>query len=371
MKICILSMDFLPNIGGIAAHVYELAKALVDEGNEVHVISVRTENQHEYEKIDGIHIHKLFKPKNQYTGLLYYLISVMRKLRDLNSKIKFDIVHSHSVDDSIPLIFFPSLTVIETEHSSGFLENIDNNKRIRFYRWILNHANQVICPSLELKDYVIKIGINPSRVNYIPNGVDIKKFNPKVEKKEITGIKKEEKIVLCPRRLEPKNGVIYFVKAIPQVLKKVNNVKFLIAGYGSESEKIKNESKKLKIEDNIVFLGSVPNDEMPNLYTSSSIVVLPSLKEATSIAGLEAMASGKPLVGSDVGGIPQIIEDNQTGLIIPPQREDLLASALISILSDDQKPILMGEKAYKKVKNEFDWTIIAKRTMNIYKRALE
>jgi glycosyltransferase involved in cell wall biosynthesis len=95
-------------------------------------------------------------------------------------------------------------------------------------------------------------------------------------------------------------------------------------------------------------------------------VVLPSLKEATSIAGLEAMASGKPLVGTDVGGIPYIIEPNKTGILVPSRDSQRISNAVIELLNDDQKRISMGINARKKAVNEFSWKIVAKRFQEIY-----
>lgn len=378
MKICILSIDFLPNIGGIASHVYELARALVDNGDEVHIICLRTRGQEEFETVDGINIHRVYRSDTKVLGSLMHRFAVIRKILSLNSKIKLDVVHSHTIYDSLTLSLlspFSSLPLVSTEHSSGFLIDVDNNRknRIRVYKRILDASHHIICPSDELRDYVIRIGIDPAKVTYISNGVDVTKFNPEAEGTQMRkklGLGSQEKIVLCPRRLVPKNGVLYFIQAIPSVVAEMDDIKFLVAGDGSELEKLRNEARKLNIEDNVIFLGSVPNDEMPELYNLSSVVVLPSLKEATSISGLEAMASAKPLIGSDIGGIPQIIDDGQTGFLVPPERADLIASSLISLFKDEERRVSMGKNAYQKAKNEFTWGIIAEKTRRVYEMVI-
>jgi Glycosyltransferase len=110
---------------------------------------------------------------------------------------------------------------------------------------------------------------------------------------------------------------------------------------------------------------------MPKYYSLSSLVVLPSLKEATSISGLEAMATGKPLIGFEIGGIPQIIDDRETGILVTPEREDLLASAMNFLLNNQSKMSLMSEKAYQKVQKEFDWHIVTEKTRDIYENVLK
>ena len=123
--------------------------------------------------------------------------------------------------------------------------------------------------------------------------------------------------------------------------------------------------------DRTIFLGSVANSEMPDLYRAADLSVLPSLAEATSIAGLEAMATGLPLVGTDVGGIPTIIEDKATGLIVPPRDPDAMANALGQLISDADLRRRMGAAARAKVEREFTWPVIVRKTVEVYRACLD
>ncbi len=371
MKICMLSLDFLPNIGGIAAHVYELSKAMVKQGNEVHVITYRDEFRGiKYEEIDGIKVHRIYFQHIRLIGFFMYAFSEWLKLRSLIKNEDMDIIHYHTLlPDAFITKFMPKVPKVQTEHFSGFLEAVEKGKHKRLYKWLLSHADHVIGPSKELVDTFIELGVNQDKTSFISNGVDIEKFNPKIKGDEIREkheIDSKEKVILCPRRLEPKNGVWYFIKAIPYILKRYSNVKCLIVGDGSEMDKLKSEVIKLKISDKVIFAGRVPNSEMPKYYAASDITVLPSLKEATSIAGLEAMATGKPLVGTNVGGIPQIITNNITGVLVPPKNPEALTSAIVSLLTYDEKRIEMGLNARIRVEKDFFWNVIAKETMKIY-----
>lgn len=376
MKICMLSIDFLPNVGGIAAHVYELSKALVKQGNEVHVITFRDEFRGvKYEEIDGIKVHRIYLPHIRLIGFFVHAFFELLKLKSLIKNKGIDIIHSHTIiPDALVAKFIGNTPYVETEHSSGFLEAMEKGKHIKLYKWLLSHADYVIGPSKELVDTFIGLGTSPYKASFISNGVDTEKFNQKIKGDEIRekdGIAPEEKVILCPRRLEPKNGVYYFIKAIPHIFRENNNVKCLIVGDGSEMDKLKSEVTKLEIFDKVIFAGIVSNSEMPKYYAASDIVVLPSLKEATSIAGLEAMASGKPLVGTNVGGIPQIIADGETGLVVPPKNPKMLARAINSLLINDEKRIEMGLKARKLTEKEFSWDVIAKKTLKIYEVVLK
>ena len=173
-------------------------------------------------------------------------------------------------------------------------------------------------------------------------------------------------MILCPRRLVAKNGVRYFIESVPRVIQVNRNVKCLIVGDGDESDMLRRMAVELEISDNVIFTGRIDNRDMPGYYAISDIVVLPSLIEATSIAGLEAMATGKPLVASNIGGIPQIVDDGETGILVPPGDSERLAQGIITLLSDVKKREGMGRKARKKVEAEFSWDIIAGKVQGIY-----
>ncbi|MFC2046727.1 glycosyltransferase family 4 protein [Chloroflexota bacterium] len=371
MKICMLCTNFPPDIGGIAAHVYELSRALVKLDNDVQVITLRRGfHDNKYQEIDGIKVYRVYYPRLTVIGFFIYLLYVWPKLKRLIRKGDIDIIHAHTIlNDALTAKSIGKITKIQTEHSSDFLAAMEKGEHRRLYRWLLSHADHVIGTSQELVDTVIKLGIGQDKTSFISNGIDIERFNPRVEGGEIREkhkIKTEEKIILCPRRLDLKNGVYYLIKAIPYIIQQSSNVKCLIVGDGLEMAELKQEVIKLVITDKVIFAGRVPNSDMPKYYAASDVVILPSLKEATSIAGLEAMATGKSLVGTNVGGIPQIITHDKTGMLVSPRNPEELAQAIVSLLNDDGKRAAMGLNARKRAVSEFSWQIIAGKTQNIY-----
>jgi len=377
MNICILSTDFLPTVGGVAAHVYGLSKAFVRQGNNVHVITIRRHfHEGKYQEIDGIKVHRVYYPSlrlvHRFSRLIVFLAYAFRawlKLKWLIRKEGIDIIHSHHLPDALIAKFIGNIPKVETEHSSGFLEAVEKGKHKRLYAWILGQADRLIGTSQELVDKVVELGIGRDKTLFIPNGVDIDVFHPQVNGsgiRERYGIASDDKVILCPRRLVAKNNVGYLIEAMPEVIKQNSQVRCLIAGCGSERAKLEEEAVALGIANRVTFTGEIPNSEMPEYYAASDIVVLPSLKEGTSIAGLEAMATGKPLVGTNVGGIPHIIANNKTGVLVRLGNPRELACAMVSLLNDDGKRVTMGLNARKRVEREFSWQIIARKTRGIY-----
>lgn len=377
-----ISRDFLPNVGGIAAHVYELSRALVQQGHHVHVVktgygkspTVTVEN------LDGIQVHRLFSPgRIRRWRFITLLRQVRRYVRDLLGGEQIDILHWHVLisgsyesrflDAAVPSVF--------SNHSSVYLEMVEKPWTRLYLRWLLAHADYIIAPSEELAEKTSRIGYPSNRVEYIPNGVDIQKYTPAVDGAKVRadlGLSRDAILVLCPRRLAPKNGVIYLVQAFPAVKRALSiQVKLLIAGGGfpRERKRIQKQIASDGTMNDIALLGNVHNDRMPALYAAADIVVLPSLIEAVSIAGLEAMSTGKPLVGTNVGGIPVIIEEGVTGHLVPPRDPHALAAAVLALSKNPDKRRRMGEAGRQKVEREFRWDIIAQRTVNIYKRVLQ
>ncbi|WP_292383912.1 glycosyltransferase family 4 protein [Methanoculleus sp. UBA430] len=378
LNICILSVDFLPNVGGIAAHVYELARALRALGNDITIVTFRDSLFAPGEEtIDGLHVVRVYLPRN--TVLLYPAFALFEyfSVRRIIKRKKIDLLHSHYVfPDGFVSRLQPGVPGIATEHTSGFLDRLEQGRMLGLYRWVYSRMDQIITPSDELAGAVGSLGVPRQKITFVSNGVDTDKFSPEVPPRDLRqqyALAPDTRIVLCPRRLEPKNGVRYLVEAVPAVLRQCPEARFFVVGgsYPDQLALLRKRARELGIEDQIIFAGSVPNAEMPSWYTAADVVVLPSLKEATSIAGLEAMACGRPLVGTNVGGIPHLVTDGKTGLLVEPRDPDGLAGALARLLTDDAARREMGVAARKKAVDRFSWARIAGTVEGIYTRTLE
>jgi len=379
MKILFLTSDFLPNIGGMATHAHELARALVRNGNEVHLVNpVYGSGKRRIEEIDGIIVHRLYFPlKVPKLKHMLYILGVRKYLIKLLAKEGFDVLHFHDLTPNCwtTKFFVSKLPVVWTNHTSNYLEYYETTKGRKRIRKYLGHINAVIGPSKELAEKSEAIGLPPEAIFYIPNGVDAKKFSPGVQfgnLPERCGIDPSRPVVICPRRLEPKNGVEYFIRSVPRVLEKFPEAQFLIVGGGfpEERERFEKMLTEWGCRRSVVFTGNVPNTDMPAYYSMADIAVLPSLMEATSISGLEAMASGLPLVGTRVGGIPEIVIDGETGILVEPRNHEALAEAILNLFADLEFREQLGRNARHRVETTFSWIRIAGQTVDVYEYAI-
>lgn len=372
MRIGLITADFHPNVGGVAAHVVELGRALVLNGHEVHVVTLPLgEERARTGTLHGMTVHRPAIPKGKplYSWLTRFW------LNRFLAETPLDVMHVHGLR---PVEATAGLTipVVFTNHTSGFLKRIRKGEleRARLARR-LAHVAHVLAPSDELVEATRSVGYR-GPVEFISNGVDTTRFYP--DRKTDSGAPTEaetlrsqwtqaedEVVVLLARRLVQKNGVTVFAEAVTR-LKNRSRTRIVFAGDGAERAEVERILRDGKMLDRSIFLGNVPNPEMPDIYRAADLSVLPSFMEATSITGLESMATGLPLVGTRVGGIPALIDDGVTGLLVPPGEPDELAAAMDRLIVDASLRSAMGEAGRSRAAGEFSWLSIAERTAAAY-----
>jgi glycosyltransferase involved in cell wall biosynthesis len=238
---------------------------------------------------------------------------------------------------------------------------------MRFYGRTLDG---LLAPSRELLERSACMGVSPEHCRYLVNGVDIAKFtcmDKNVARQDLR-LPQDRFIVLSTRRFSPKNGIRFLAMALPAVVRQIPQVLCVFCGNLPEAkdwpvvEKIVRDNG---LEPFTRFVGAVPNVQINSYLGASDLVVLPSLMEATSISGLEAMSASRPLVGTRVGGIPELIEDGVTGLLVEPASAEALSEGIVRAYRELDLAEA-GRLARRKVEEEFTWTHLAKKTVDFY-----
>ena len=363
MNILMVSNEFPPGVGGVQTHVFELSRALVQLGHRVRVLCRhRDKTVPARETVDGIDVERLSLPDNH---LLYdWLLG--RRMRQLCCKQGFDLIHVHgmrplkaSARQAVPTLF--------TNHTSSFVRRADGSAKTRRKMCAqLQHVSTVLTPSDILAQKTRQIGYT-GPIAFIPNGVDNQLFS--LGTSSLRGrlqIPDDALVIAIACRLEPVKGVRYLAQAVADIDEP--RLHLVIAGEGSERAAIEQILLRKIDSGNAHMLGNVDNREMPEVYRAANLSALPSLMEATSIAGLEAMACGLPLIGSEVGGIPYIIEQESTGLLVPPESVVDLREAIERLLAHPQQCHAMGARAREKVAREFTWRHVAEKVQQHYEK---
>ncbi len=381
MNVILISHDYTPSIGGIASHVENIAKSLARIKYTVIVLSIRYNLKLPFkQKQDNLVIYRFLVPNISKIRGIFFIFFAAQFLFIYTFFKKIDVIHYHNIlPDGIIAWFGFARTFIFTNHSSGFLEMFEHKKFIFFHRLLMKKANFIVCPSEELREKTIQYYRRaPSTVFFISNGVDIydfsyvhedkKRFYLQILKSRYT-LDAGSFILFCPRRWEQKNGIEYFVRSLPFILKEIPNVIALFAGNFVEEEYTKmilKEIDYLGISRQVRILGQIQNSEMIPLYAVSDIVILPSLMEATSIAGLEAMACGIPVIGTEVGGIPFIVENEKTGYLVKQRNFQQIADKVLFLLRDSVLRKEMGVAARMVVEKKFTWNVLTNELVSIY-----
>lgn len=360
MHILMVTTDFPPVVGGISAHVYELSKALVAAGIKVSVIARQAEPESaRHELLDGINVYRM---PHRFPGFLYGL-EIAGFSKKIIDQIRPDLIHIHGMR---PLEWFDngSLPLVYTNHTSGYLKRIKKGglRRIYLLKRLFKKVDLFLAPSRELLEIPFQI---TAATVFISNGVDADKyaFNP-VDRERLRrqlGVSSADIVGLATRRLVEKNGMNYLAQAAQYISHP--KLKFIIIGDGPERDKIEAEFNRY-LPGIVIFLGEKKHSEVISYYSAADFSILPSLLEATSISGLEAMAANLPLVGTRVGGIPELIHDGENGYLCESANPKDLAAKINILLQQDLK--MMGEVSRLMVEADFNWSRIAEKTLAAY-----
>ena len=186
---------------------------------------------------------------------------------------------------------------------------------------------------------------------------------------------RETGLILFVGRLIDWKGVHTLVSSVKKVRDTVRNARLVIVGDGPERKSLADRVKELGLEDSVTFTGQVSDEELKDYYSRASVFVLPSITvnnqtEGLGVVLLEAMASGIPVIGSNTGGIPDIIEDKVNGLLVPPGDPDALAEAIIRIFEDRDLADRFREAGLETVKGRFSWDKISDQFIEVYREVL-
>jgi len=357
-----VSLDFIPIVGGITAHVYELSRALQNSGCKVTIVTRAVKERKDFEQIDGMDVYRI----NLKAIGITYGYQINRFIKQHLNEIKPDLIHIHGMR---PLEFYniKNIPLAYTNHTSGYLKRIKKGGyRIPILKKIFQKPQLFLAPSEELLKIPFEI---KSIKTYIPNGVISKKFKRNLEKREKIrkqfNLNDNDILAIMTRRMVWKNGVRYLALATEFIKNK--NLKLVFIGDGEEFDEIKSILEQ-NFKGRYFMLGSKKHEEIIEFYSAADLSILPSLMEATSISGLEAMAASLPIVGTTVGGIPELVKDAITGYLCEPENPEDLAHKIDKLLESDYKK--MGQNAYEIVKKDFDWNTIAKKVILEYKKIL-
>lgn len=355
---CVRGEGFI-TYGGAGACMGQLVEGLLKKDVDVTVLTRKEEGEYS-EKYNTkiIRTDYLKLPLMARDSKITHSYYASRKLRKLLRLEKFDILHSHNPPAALSAIRAGNrLQHILTMHGPWAGVRLNPLKRsiARFIEgYAVRNATHVTCDSKALVDEMIaEYSIPKEKLSYIPNAVDTEFFKPgdKDKAKDILDIKKEGKIILYTGRFLREKGIDVILDAIPAVVKKLPQTVFLLIGGGYDENIVGSWLKSNpRIKDNVRIIPYLSYGRMPYAYMASDVFIQPSRAEGLSRSILEAMACSVPVVASDVGGNPELVNE-KTGVLVKTGDHQGTADAVLRVLEND--PAGMGKYAREQIIEEY------------------
>jgi glycogen(starch) synthase len=375
--------------GGLARHVRKLAEALVRQGVRVDVLTrgvgAAPNGEHPHGgEFGGVNVHRVREPS--WPRDLDRFVAWVERMNDdmlaageaLAQENGYDLIHGHDwlvAPASLALaerLGLPYVTTIHaTEHGrhQGWVQDQPQAHIHSVERWMARRADGVIVCSYYMRGHVADIfDIDERRIAVIPNGVDPNDMRPL---EDLEALRREfaaphEKLVLLVGRLVYEKGFQLALDALPGVIERVENVRFLVAGSGTHEGELKAQAERLGLSRNGMFLGWIGDDVLHSLYRIADLCVVPSIYEPFGLVALEAMASGCPCIVADTGGLREVVPSGErVGLRFNGGDAEHLGVMIERLLIDvDLRDRLVMEASEHVLR--FDWDDIAQRTRGIY-----
>ncbi len=387
MKILVLSWEFPPRIvGGIARHVAELYPELVKLGHEIYLITVEFGQAPAYEVVEGIHVHRVPVPSGH--DFFHWVANMNESMGALGGKLlresdSFDLIHAHDwlvSDAAIALKHHFKLPLIATIHATEYGRYNGLHNQTHYYihgkeAHLAHEAWRIIVCSNYMRREMQRAFQSPwDKIDVIYNGIRPEK-KPKWHEFDAWDFRRrfasdDQKIVYYVGRITHEKGISVLLNAAPQVLWEMSGkVKFVIVG-GGNTDGLKFLAWNLGIWEHCYFTGFMSDDDLHKFQTVANCAVFPSLYEPFGIVALESFAAMVPVVVSNTGGLPEVVQHGKTGIVTEVGNPDSLAKGILEVLKNPGYRQWLVNNAYADLEWRFNWSKLATQTEKVYQQVV-
>jgi glycosyltransferase involved in cell wall biosynthesis len=380
-----------------ATYVHDINRHLVSLGHKVRVVTPGNESMAAREEFDGVEVVRFpinLPPDLSYGKVAQGTVSPLAKLKRLVTMATYlrkqyraavvegrefgaDVLHGHWAIPTGPAIVSAARKLgvpsVITMHGGDVYVNEEQgyNFANRAYvkpilKWTLRKANALTAISEDCRQHALNAGAHDENMEIVMNGADLRRFSP--PENAHAKARYGNQMVFACRQLFPRKGIRFLVEATANLKDEFPELRVVVAGDGIEREELIQQAESLGIRDRVQFLGWVPNAELPEYYRSARFSVIPSLEEGFGIPAAEAMGCEIPVIASDAGGLPEVVEDNVTGFIVPKGDVPALTDKMRVLLSDESLCREMGAAGRLRALRRFDWLNTAEAFVRTYER---
>jgi phosphatidylinositol alpha-1,6-mannosyltransferase len=389
MQTLLITIEFPPETGGIENYSYNLIKRVSDSA----VLAPKVPNSHSFDKNQNFKIirkkilyhrqHWLFKNKF-YSNSVGYLITLMALLWHSWRTIKKEKPDIVICSECVPVgIVIGLLNKVNNVPYVVFTHGKDilYLQHIPFVKWLIKYsfkkASTIVSNSEYTRNLVMELEVPKEKTKIIHPCVNSEQFRPinvSVMKKELD--LSDKQILFSVGRLVKRKGNDMVIKSLPEVIEKIPDLVYLIAGNGPYKAELKKMVSDLDLEEHVYFLGYISDSKLPFYYNLCDVFIMPSRTEKGDPEGfgivyIEASACCKPVIGSKMGGIPDAVIDGKTGKLVDPLDINDISHSIVELLSDKQKSKNMAQAGFLRARKELNWDRAAGILCEIIKNRLE
>ncbi len=388
MRVLLLSWEYPPLIeGGLARHVGKLAEGLAAQGIEAHVLTRGMEESPQEEEVGGVCIHRVREP-GRPTELGEFVAWVEHMNTDmlaagveLGDSFSFDAVHAHDwlvavAGDHLARRFrCPLVATIHATEYGRHQGHVDTHPQSHIHsveHWLANRADRLVTCSAYMREHVCDVyGLEEEQVSVVPNGIDPSELVPVAD---LAALRRrfaapEERLVLLVGRLVYEKGFQVALEALPGLIERLGDVRFVVAGSGTHEEELRALATALGLDGHGTFLGWIGDDLLHSLYRIADLTVVPSIYEPFGLVALEAMASGCPCLVADTGGLREVVPHENVGLRFRSRDPESLGAVAERLLNDVELRERLVAEASEHVLG-FDWGDVARQVADLYAESI-
>lgn len=367
LRVVMLIQSYHPCQSGESQQLLATAPLLKAQGIDLHIVTLRQPGLNRFEIVHGIPVHRLSIPMNSPLRSMSFSLGAMPLLRQLQP----DLVHSHALlSPTTTAVMAKRLNgtpVVAKVVKSGILGDISKLKRkpfgMRRIATYCAHVDAFIAMSQEINRELREMGVPTNKRVFIPNGVHTKRFKPvgplkKRQLRQELGLPSGP-IVVFTGRLTMGKRLDQLIYVWQDIRKEFDTAHLLIVGGGEQEARLRTIA-----DDGVIFTGHV--DRVDSYLNASDIFVHPAATGGLSNSLLEAMAAGLPVIATNIGGAPDLIEQGQIGHLIQPDHPDQLYYALRLMLLNDHQLRMMGEKSRERILQDYALSAVAYRLRSLY-----
>lgn len=383
MRVLVITSEFHPTMGGWARYTKCLTEELAKRGHKITIISPYQKMKKEIYHNKNIRILRIL-PSLKFSFLgdaIEFILNFPKIVLTIQRLKGFEIIHATSMYMSgiygwlLKKIFNKPLII--TVHGSYSIVPLKHKVGKLLLKQCYFFSDKIIAVSNFTKNEIEKrINYNLPNLTVIPNGVEVERFNPEVDPRYVRDKLNlgNSPIILTVGRLVERKGIKITLCSFKHVLKEIPNAVYIIVGSGSKSQ-LMELCNKLEITESVYFTDFVQDSELPYYYAACDLFILTPKKigdlfEGFGLVYLEANATGKPIIGTRSGGVPEVIKDEYNGFLREIKDIRGIAEKIILLLKDKRLRRKIGRNGLKLVHKRFTWSHVSEKVEKVYETCL-